>query len=196
MRFHSNEDKVKAMTAGVLECIKYHFEPMAMQDNGVYNFDVIREMLPAIKGQRLYGKFGAFYASSKETHPDVAMLSITHKSKAEELIDELEKNGKEEVRHPETGNVVKKDSYQYVLVSMRRVYFDPNDDYRIKFSSKANPIVLSTAVSCVDALKIMAETATGADRVNKKKKRRKGRKFTPQIKSKTPELKSEIFTWS
>lgn len=52
----------EGLMPGIMECLKYHFEPVAFRkDNGEYDHALLAEMANVLKGQRLYGKFGAFY---------------------------------------------------------------------------------------------------------------------------------------
>ncbi|WP_367392765.1 protein rep [Lewinella sp. LCG006] len=155
-KYINQQDGLDSVMSGIMECIKYHFEPMAMLENGEYDFELIIEMLPATKGKRFYGKFGAFYASSKNAHSDAKMLSFSHKSEAEELVDDLKETGREQVTHPETGEPTEKTDYRYFLVSMAKVFFDSDDDYRIKISPdhQVNYLYVN---SCIEALAIMQE---------------------------------------
>ena len=129
-------DGQQVFMAGIMECIKYHFEPMAMKKDGQFDFDLICEILPAIKGKPLYRKFGAFHASTKNAHPNARMLSLSFKEEdtITELAEELEEHGREEITHPETGETVPREGYRYFLTSLSKVYFDPEDDLKIKLS--------------------------------------------------------------
>jgi hypothetical protein len=49
-------------TAGILECIKYHFKPDTIKgENGGFDIPLIIEILLNTKGQRLYSRFGNLY---------------------------------------------------------------------------------------------------------------------------------------
>lgn len=77
-----NPENEKEFMAGIMECLKYHFEPCKVkkdketgeinlkqgamnQPNGRFDIDLIIEVLPAIYGQRLYAKIGAFYGDAR-----------------------------------------------------------------------------------------------------------------------------------
>ncbi|MDJ1468188.1 hypothetical protein [Xanthocytophaga flava] len=65
----NKRSSIKEYLAGVLECIKYHFEPKCLEKYQVddygkiyeYDIDLIQEILDNTKGMRLYSRFGAFY---------------------------------------------------------------------------------------------------------------------------------------
>ncbi|MEL7249905.1 MAG: hypothetical protein AAFO03_15865 [Bacteroidota bacterium] len=158
-RYVRPSDDQDTFLSGIMECMKYHFEPMAMQDNGCYDFELLREILPAIKGKPLYRKFGAFHSRAKNAHPEAHTLSFNYKDDAEEIIADLEDTGRSEVTHPETGKPVAKEDFMYFLVSMSKVYFDPEDDFRIKLRDSAFPIDLHTQ-SCIEAIKTMEMIAS------------------------------------
>ena len=70
----------KDFMAGIMECLKYHFEPCKIKneedgshfsggvfkkDSGQFNVELLFEVLPAIYKQRLYAKIGAFYGDPR-----------------------------------------------------------------------------------------------------------------------------------
>nr|MBX2841479.1 protein rep [Flammeovirgaceae bacterium] len=50
-------------TAGVLECIKYHFKPdcLEIEKGGKYDIELIKDILKNTKGLRMYNRIGQFY---------------------------------------------------------------------------------------------------------------------------------------
>jgi hypothetical protein len=67
-------------TAGILECIKYHFKPDTIKnEKGNFDIPLILEILLNTKGQRLYSRFGILYKIQslnfskleKEGDPDI-----------------------------------------------------------------------------------------------------------------------------
>ncbi|WP_266362082.1 protein rep [Tellurirhabdus rosea] len=51
--------------SGIMECIKYHFKPDAIEtDGGKFDILLIDEILTNTKGLRMYSRFGAFYKQS------------------------------------------------------------------------------------------------------------------------------------
>eukprot|EP00903_Cladosiphon_okamuranus_P000391 g389.t1 len=95
-RYVSLKDGKDIFLAGIMECIKYHFEPMATKKDGTYDFDLICDILPAIKGKPLFRKFGAFHSGSKNAHPGAKELNINYKDEnvAEEAAEDLQDFGR------------------------------------------------------------------------------------------------------
>ena len=153
--------------AGIMECLKYHFEPIALKDNGMLDVDLVVRILPAIKGQPLYRKFGAFHSGTKNAHPDAKMLNInqsTAAEEAEELEQILEETGNE-IRNPETDEPAEREEYDYFLINLSRVYLDPENDYWINITDPRRKRYLARSVSAttLQAMKYMAEVgAMGA----------------------------------
>ena len=117
-----------------MECLKYHFEPLALKKDGSLDMDLVVEILPAIKGQPLYRKFGAFHSRSKNAHPDAKMLNINHKptptEEAMEIQEILDETGKE-IQNPETKEAASRNDYHYFLIALDKVYVDTEKDYKI-----------------------------------------------------------------
>jgi len=117
---------------GVMECIKYHFEPLAMKkDSGEPDFDLMREILPAIYAKRLYGKFGAFHGGTKNSHEGAKMLSLSAKSERDEAEKELEDLANEEVYNPETKEKAEKGDYTYFLAPAGSMFIDASKNHKI-----------------------------------------------------------------
>lgn len=152
-RYITPKDSQDTFLAGIMECIKYHFEPIALKEDGTYDFDLIADILPEIKGKSLYRRFGAFHSRSKNAHHDVKSLSLNFKEEdaITNIAEEVEEFGREEITHPETGEVVAREDYRYFLVNLSKVLFDPEDDFKIKISPGVKIRYLS-AVTVIDAL--------------------------------------------
>lgn len=59
------ESDLSEYLAGVMECIKYHFKPDALEaENGDFDILLIDEILSNTKNVRLYSRFGKFYRES------------------------------------------------------------------------------------------------------------------------------------
>lgn len=159
-RYITPRDSQNTFLAGIMECIKYHFEPMALKEDGTYDFDLIADILPEIKGKSLYRRFGAFHSRSKNAHHDVKSLSLNFKEEdsVQELMEELEEFGQEQVTHPETGQAVARGSYRYFLVNLSKVLFDPDDDMRIKISPgvKKRYVQANTVANAIVDMKLIA----------------------------------------
>lgn len=96
------EDKMK----GIMECLKYHFEPFALHDDeGNFDIELIAKILPNIYRQRLYGKFGLFFGV-KELN-----LKETPEEEIEQVLEEAT-----EATHPITGEPLEREEYNYVLI--------------------------------------------------------------------------------
>jgi hypothetical protein len=137
-------DGLPKFMGGVMECIKYHFEPMAMrsveeinEDTGEItkrikvDFELMREILPMIYRKQLYKKFGAFHAACKNAHEDCKMLNMNHKHKPEDQAAEIiEQTAHEEVIHPETLEPVEPDQYEYCIIPAWRIWYDPDQNFK------------------------------------------------------------------
>lgn len=163
--------------SGIMECIKYHFHPMAMYEDGSLDFDLIRDILPSIKGKPLYRKFGAFHSGTKNAHEGAKMLNVNFKEEekegvpslkeiedmSEELYQEiskdLEDNAKNVIVNPETGELSLRDEYQYFTVSLAKVYVDPDDEMRIKTAPTVRRTYLHYARNAIEALVAMEKMA-------------------------------------
>lgn len=147
---------------GILECLKYHFEPLALKKDGSLDMDLVVEILPAIKGQPLYRKFGAFHSGTKNAHPDAKMLNI--KSKPEEDEEEIKQTLEEigqEIQNPETGVPAERTDYEYFTISMSRVFVNPEDQFRISITTPRRKKYLhrSIAPTALAAIKYMQKNA-------------------------------------
>lgn len=55
-------DTLERLIEGVMECIKYHYKPGALERiDGNYDIELIQEVLNNTKNLRMYSRFGAFY---------------------------------------------------------------------------------------------------------------------------------------
>ncbi len=153
-RYVKPSDGADIFLSGIMECIKYHFQPLALRDDGGLNFGLICEILPTIKGKPLYRKFGAFHSGTKNAHPDSKLLNINSKPEdfAKEAKEILEETGEAEITNPETGEPALREEYIYYLVNLDKVYVDPEDDYQIKISPNVRRRYLHAAFTTLDAL--------------------------------------------
>lgn len=88
----------EGLLRGVTECLKYHFEPISMKDE-----KLVVELLPLLKGQRLYGRFGAFYKDKN--------LSLAFKKIEEDSSDD----NRNEIVNPITGEAMETQDYEYQI---------------------------------------------------------------------------------
>lgn len=154
-RYIRSSDNFETNLAGIMECIKYHFEPMAMSEDGSLDFDLIAEILPSIKGKPLYRKFGAFHAGAKNAHPGARMLNMNYKEEdiIQEMADDLSNNSHEAVINPETGEEALREEYIYFSVSLAKVFLDPEEGHAIKIP----PNVKKTYFPAANALDALVE---------------------------------------
>lgn len=161
-KYVTPSDGFESFMFGVMECLKYHFQPLAMMDNGQVNFPLMLEVLPMIYGKSLYQRFGAFHAATNNAHPDCRMLSNQFKEVLSEtqLHEEVERiiedNAEPEVIHPETLQPCPAHSYSYVIMSIRNVYFDASQNLKPIVSSTAQKQHLQSA-KMVDSLRLMLD---------------------------------------
>jgi len=143
-----------SMMFGILECIKYHFEPMSLKKDGNLDVELLCEILPNIKNKKMYQRFGAFYGGCKNAHPDCKLLNLS--SSPTEALDTVENDLKgvefNEVVHPETGEKISPDDYQYLIVKMTDIYIDEENENRIKLKPRAKKSYLPEGITLEAAL--------------------------------------------
>lgn len=120
----SNETE---LIKGVLECIKYHFKPICFKEGGIYDFDLMAEILPGIYRRQLYKKFGNLHGVKElnlvddtenlDEKPDI--------SKAEQR-QILEDHGREIVFN--TVSKLPDSEYQYICTKPTNIFFTKNND--------------------------------------------------------------------
>jgi len=130
-------DDPDGLMDGIMECIKYHFEPSGMLlRDGSLDFELLNEILPAIYKKPLYRKFGAFHTRTKNAHPDAEMLNFNAPTPEDEVTETLEEFGNEKVINPTTGEEVEREEYSYMTVAANKVFYDKKDMYRPILSSR------------------------------------------------------------
>lgn len=108
------------MLSGIMECLKYHFEPFALEKDGEFDMPLIDEILPNIYRQPLYRKFGNFHG--------VKELNVNYKATPQELAaDIVEEYGSDTVIHPETFQECERSEYMYFTADPLYVYHDKNE---------------------------------------------------------------------
>lgn len=162
-KIYANPDNLPDLMRGVMECIKYHFEPLCLQDDSNnLNLSLVAELMPEIKGLPLYRKFGAWHG--------VKQLNVIDKSTItnSDLITDLEETANEEIKHPETQFIVTKENFVYVAVHAKCIYHDfkNNAKPKIKRSAKKRKFEIGTSVK--HALTFMIE-----DSIKKRKPKNK-----------------------
>lgn len=108
---------VKSTLRGVIECLKYHFEPCAMEDeDGNLNLPLLDKVLPNIYRQRLYGKLGGFYG--------VRQLNVMEDPlSAEDMLEDAAETATE-AYDPATGQPIDPSEYQYVIADAYSIRYD------------------------------------------------------------------------
>lgn len=132
-KHYVNSTEENELMAGVLECLKYHFEPVAFdKDNGVYNFELLRQILPNVFRKPLYRKFGNLHGLKE--------LNLNESdSLIEETKEAVEELGKEAV-NPDSGNP--DSEHIYIVVSARNVFYDLQKNLRPHIPERARKRVL------------------------------------------------------
>jgi hypothetical protein len=170
-KHYVNPEDPESFLSGIMECIKYHFEPIGLKKHavkltktkgvqeiattddegltiydyavlenlkreeydGIYNFDLINEVLPEIYKQPLYRKFGALHG--------VDCLNINPTCE-DELNEVLENYGREETVNPETLNP--DENVKYLVARATAVFVDKEKDYKPTLSEKAKVSYLAS----------------------------------------------------
>jgi hypothetical protein len=126
---------------GVLECVKYHFEPVSMSKDGVMDIELAIELMPRIYFLRMFDKFGAFHAQSKKRHKDAHLLKINlnHSEEGHDHLDQL-------VDY-ETGEIKDHTDYHYVVCSTSKIRVDFYNDNKIEVPESAHQFGYPTGMS-------------------------------------------------
>lgn len=125
-----------SMLKGVIECLKYHFEPCALEDTdrkGKLNEPLLKAILPNIHRQRLYGKFSGFYGV-KQLNVMEEPLTIS------ELAEDLQETG-QEVFDPATGGGIEATDYHYRIADARHIAYDKNKNQCLISRSKTKMVI-------------------------------------------------------
>lgn len=113
----SSQKSIDSMVKGVVECLKYHFEPCSLEDEtGHLDMDMVTAILPNIYKKRLYGKFGGFYG--------VKSLNVVEDplSEADMLEDAAE--SAELAFDPITGVEIEDGDYFYAIADSSGIVYD------------------------------------------------------------------------
>jgi hypothetical protein len=151
----TKEQYLNRLMSGVMECLKYHFEPFSLcnpDENGEmqYDMELLVDLLPKMKGKPLYQKFGAFRG--------VAELNINApKTAASEAAELLADFAHEEIINPDTLQQAERDEYTYFLASTASVYHDRDCCLRPKIGKKAPRQYLHEARNMAEALRHMIQ---------------------------------------
>lgn len=125
---YCNSKEMDQMIYGIMECLKYHFEPFVLEDaTGNFDIELILEILPNIYKQPLYRKFGKFHG--------VKELNVNSQFDFESIKEELEEVGGDAV-HPITGEELGRDEYQYIMADPQYVFHDKANNNRLAISKK------------------------------------------------------------
>jgi hypothetical protein len=115
---YSGSNNLQSVMKGVLECLKYHFEPCSIEnENGELNCEILPSLLPNIYRQRLYGKFGALYGLSQLNVMEEALDT------ADEMLQDAAEVAKEAF-HPVTGLPIERSEYSYVVADAAAIVYD------------------------------------------------------------------------
>lgn len=171
-KHYVNAEEERDFMAGIMECIKYHFEPLCLnQHDGTFDFDLLCEILPAIQGKPLYRKFGNFHG--------VKELNI-NENVEENITELLAEVAKEQVIHPETEQPVNIGDYSYCMLSAKSIFYDIKNNYKpfIKRSAKKSFLPQHTLK---EALQYMTQLSWRSQVKAKDKKEVEFLQFIPDI---------------
>jgi|GEM_PF-1352475 len=151
-KHYVSKNNLKSLISGVMECLKYHFEPLALKKHGSaeYDFTLLLELLPKIFGKPLYQKFGAFRG--------VQELNINPpKDAAGEAAELLEDYAHEAVINPDTLQEAEREEYTYFVACVASVYHFNEHGLRPHVRRNAPRVYLDTARTMGHALRVMIE---------------------------------------
>lgn len=133
----NDKSSVITLTRGIMECLKYHFEPAAIEDdNGLVDIPLLAELLPNIFNQRLYGKFGCLYGIKTLNVQDENLEGAVI-----DEVDELKESAKEYMHHPYWGTPVDTKELVFVSVDLKHLLFNDNGRH-----SRINPNKINFAI--------------------------------------------------
>lgn len=136
---------------GIMECIKYHFEPLCFnKEDETIDFQLLEDLLPEIHGKPLYRKYGNFHGLKELNINDNLSQEM-----GDEVIENLEETAREKVTHPETGLEAQPGDYDFLIINARMLHYDKNDNYRPRINKSAKKIFLVDCKNIVQALKRM-----------------------------------------
>jgi len=149
--------KPEEMLAGIMEAIKYQFEPMALKDdNHTYQTDLIVAILPGIYKKRLFATFGAFYG--KNEYSQILQRFLKPENETEHAIEQY---ARETVEHPVTG--LPADSYRYIAIKTAGIY---RQQGRLTIAGEHKPLNAHSLREAMEQLTHMAVS----DQINEKNK--------------------------
>lgn len=131
--------------SGILECLKYHFEPVSFdKKEGIYNLDMLKEVLPMIYKKPLYRKFGNLHG--------VQELNVNH-SATEEAKEVIEQQG-EAATNPNAES--QNNDFVYVICSAKNVYYNMLKNYEPKIGERCKKRIIDEPnIGLVHAVEIM-----------------------------------------
>jgi hypothetical protein len=113
-----NTKNTRELTKGVLECLKYHFEPCVMKtEEGKLNVPLMMQLLPNIYRQRLYTKFGAFLGYKPINISDEALTP-------EDVANELSEFAQGESYNPTTGEPCHGNEQSFIVFDTCNLVFN------------------------------------------------------------------------
>jgi len=131
---------------GLMECIKYHFEPFVLdKEKGTYDFDLLMEALPMIKGRPLYRKFGAFHGVKELNVNDRSLIR-------EEMAEAVKETAHDQVINPCTLKPAGRDEFDYVIMNAAGVYYKPEENMKPFVSGGVKKLYLYSAHTLIDAV--------------------------------------------
>ena len=121
-------EKLENYTAGVMECIKYHFKhDCCTQLDGNYDIELINEILRKSKGLRFHAKFGALYGEKLLSISDNSIVSSNENDIDNELHGNID-NSINNIINPYTGEKANSNEFKVVISFPAKIDHLPASD--------------------------------------------------------------------
>jgi len=155
-----NTSKPKEIIKGVLECLKYHFEPCSLElddETHTLNVPLLLQLIPNIYRKRLYCKFGGFYG--------LKQLNVTEEPISEDDIEGFLANAQAECYDPGTGEPIDSSELQFVVFDLKDLVFK-KDEYRYSIHRRKIKMVHPPGETVRQAINSFMTVVTNKRQVN------------------------------
>lgn len=151
------EDHINDMMAGVMECLKYHFDLKSIKDeNGEWDCALLDDLIPKIKGVRTYQAFGNLYGV-KELAATVKPEKDIPESATEQ--DELRDEELGEVFNPNSFENADRSEYNYILADASKIFMEDEGDGPIRIARANKYYFKREPISMQECLKLLNNAA-------------------------------------
>ncbi len=143
--------------AAILETVSYHFKPLALEDDGHLNYDIISEIAVAIYKRPLYKKFGCWHGEKS--------LNLKQANSKEGMLEDYGDANNVTVDettgimvNEDTGEIIDAGYTAYYMTDCAGVFHIPEEGLKIVFSRKARDKIKEiNALNTAEALVKMLE---------------------------------------